>query len=258
MNILQEIVKNKIVQIEKEKLKYPLQSLINAEYKVNRVIRDFEGALNGNELSIIAEVKKASPSKGVIDPDFDPIRTAINYEKYGVDAISVLTEKKYFLGNNVYIKEVKEVTSTPILRKDFIIDKYQIYQSVFLEADAILLIAAVLKDKLKSYYELATSLGLHCLVEVHDRAEIEQSLECGCEIIGINNRDLNDFHVDIHTTEKLMKYIPKNKIVVSESGISSTLDIEYLRSIGASAVLIGESFMRYPESVKEFREACHD
>ena len=255
MNILDEIVKNKILQIEKEKIEKPLQSLVNIE---NTVIRDFEGALNGSGLSIIAEVKKASPSKGIIDPDFDPIRTALKYEKYGVDAISVLTEKKYFLGNDENIKKVKEKASMPILRKDFIIDKYQIYQSIALGADAILLIASVLKDKLKSYYELATSLGLHCLIEVHDRAEIELSLECDCKIIGINNRNLNNFHVDIHTTEKLMKYIPSDKIVVSESGISSIADIKYLKSIGASAVLIGESFMRNPDSVETFLDACHD
>jgi indole-3-glycerol phosphate synthase len=255
MNILEEIIKNKKLQIEKEKIEKPLQSLINIE---NRVIRDFEIALKGNGLSIIAEVKKASPSKGIIDPDFDPKRTALNYEKNGVDAISVITEKKFFLGNDENIRLVKEKASMPILRKDFIIDKYQIYQSVSLGADAILLIAAVLKKRLKSYYELAISLGLHCLVEVHDRAEIELSLESGCKIIGINNRDLNDFHVDIHTTEKLMKYIPKDKIVVSESGISSIKDINYLRSIGASAVLIGESFMRKPDSIRTFLEACHD
>ncbi|HEY5535512.1 MAG TPA: indole-3-glycerol phosphate synthase TrpC [Ignavibacteria bacterium] len=255
MNILDEIVKNKIIQIEKEKIEKPLKNLINIE---SRVIRNFEVALSGNGLSIIAEVKKASPSKGLIDPDFDPAKTALNYEKYGVDAISVLTEKKYFLGDDKNIILVKENASMPILRKDFIVDKYQIYQSLFLGADAILLIASVLKDKLKSFYELATSLGLHCLVEVHDKAEIELSLECGCSIIGINNRDLNNFHVDIHTTEKLMKYIPQSKIIVSESGISSIKDIKYLKSIGASAVLIGESFMRKPDMVQSFREACDD
>lgn len=255
MSILDKIVKNKILQIESEKIQKPLQSINNIE---SIVIRDFEGALKGKGISIIAEVKKASPSKGVIDSDFDPIRTALNYEKYGVDAISVITEKKYFLGNDENIRLVKEKASMPILRKDFIIDKYQIYQSITLGADAILLIAAVLKDKLKSYYELATSLGLHCLVEVRDRAEIELSLECNSKIIGINNRNLNDFHVDIHTTEKLMKYIPSDKIVVSESGISSIEDIIYLRSIGASAVLIGESFMRNPDSVGAFHVACHD
>lgn len=255
MNILDEIVKNKIIQIEKEKIENPLRNLINLE---NEVIRNFEGAMKKNGISIIAEVKKASPSKGIIDLDFDPIKTALSYEKYGVDAISVLTEKKYFLGNDENIDLVKQKASMPILRKDFIIDKYQIYQSLFLGADAILLIAAVLKDKLREYYELATSLGLHCLVEVHDRAEIELSLESGCKIIGINNRNLNDFHVDIHTTEKLMEYIPKDKIAVSESGISSIKDIEYLRGIGADAVLIGESFMRNPDSVKNFLEACHD
>lgn len=255
MNILERIIHNKKIQIEKEKIEKPIQCFTSIE---SRVIRNFVGALKGNGLSIIAEVKKASPSKGIIDPDFDVIRTALNYKKYGVDAISVLTEKQYFLGNDENIRLVKEKVSMPILRKDFIIDKYQIYQSISLGADAILLIAAVLKDKLKSYYELATSLGLHCLVEVHNKAEIELSLDCGCKIFGINNRDLNDFHVDIHTTEKLMEYIPKSKILVSESGINSVEDIRYLRSIGADAVLIGESFMRKPDSVKAFREACHD
>ncbi|MBX4260138.1 indole-3-glycerol phosphate synthase TrpC [Clostridium estertheticum] len=255
MNILDKIVKNKILQIEDEKIQKPLKSLINIEH---RVIRDFGGALNMKVLSIIAEVKKASPSKGLIDPNFDPIKTALNYEKYGVDAISVLTEKNYFLGNDKNVLLVKENTSMPILRKDFIIDKYQIYQSVALGADAILLIAAVLKDKLKSYFELATSLGLHCLVEVHNSFEIELALECGSKIIGINNRDLSNFNVDIHTTEKLMKYIPNDKIVVSESGISSISDVLYLKSIGASAVLIGESFMRNPDSVEAFLNACHD
>ncbi|MBU3111181.1 indole-3-glycerol phosphate synthase TrpC [Clostridium lacusfryxellense] len=255
MNILDEIVKNKLLQIQIEKIQNPLQTFINIKPSI---IRDFAAALNENRLAIIAEVKKASPSKGLIDPNFDPAKTALTYQKYGVDAISVLTEKEYFLGDDKNIRLVKEKTAKPILRKDFIIDKYQIYQSVALGADAILLIAAILKDKLKSYYELATSLGLHCLVEVHDRAEIELSLECGSKIIGINNRDLNDFSVDIHTTEKLMKYIPTGKIVVSESGISSISDLKYLKSIGANAVLIGESFMRNPGSVKEFLEVCHD
>ena len=255
MNILDKIVKNKIHQIDNEKIEKPLEILINNKHWV---IRDFERALNTNGLSIIAEVKKASPSKGLIDANFDPIKTALNYEKFSVDAISVLTEKKYFLGDDKNIGLVKENTSMPILRKDFIIDKYQIYQSVALGADAILLIAAVLRDKLKSYFELATSLGLHCLIEVHNSFEIELALECGSKIIGVNNRDLSNFNVDIHTTEKLMKYIPNDKIVVSESGISSISDVLYLKSIGASAVLIGESFMRNPDSVETFLNACHD
>ncbi|MBK5242112.1 indole-3-glycerol phosphate synthase TrpC [Clostridium sp.] len=255
MNILDKIVQDKTIQIEREKIQRPVQSLMNLE---SREMRDFESAFRSDGLSIIAEVKKASPSKGIIDKNFDPVRTALNYEKYKVDAISVLTEKKYFLGNNGYIKTVRENSSRPILRKDFIVDKYQIYQSIELYSDAILLIAAILKDKLKSYYELATSLGLHCLVEVHDRAEVELSLECDCKIIGINNRNLNDFNVDIHTTEKLMKYIPKDKIVVSESGINSIDDLVYLRSIGADAVLIGEAFMKNPDSVGTYQGVCHD
>lgn len=255
MSILEEIIRNKALQIEKEKIEKPLQDFINIE---DRLIRDFELALRVSGIAVIAEVKKASPSKGIIDVNFEPVSTALNYEKYGVDAISVLTEKKYFLGSDENIRLVKEKASMPILRKDFIIDKYQIYQSINLGADAILLIAAILKEKLKSYYELATSLGLHCLVEVNDRVDIERALECGCKIIGINNRNLNNFHVDIHTTERLMKYIPSDKIIVSESGISSAQHIVYLREIGVSAALIGESFMRNPDIIKSFMKACHD
>jgi len=255
MNILDEIVKHKILQIENEKKQKPLNTFINVK---PTEIRDFGAALNGADLSIIAEIKKASPSKGLINPNFDLIKAALNYEKYGASAISVLTEKKYFLGDDKNILLVKNKTSKPILRKDFIIDKYQIYQSILLGADAILLITSVLKDNLKSYYNLATSLGLHCLVEVHDKFEIDLALECGSKIIGINNRDLNNFSVDIHTTEKLMKYIPNDITVVSESGISSVNDVKYLRSIGASAVLIGESFMRSPGNLNAFLDVCHD
>ena len=255
MNILEEIVYFKKLQIDEEKRNNPIENFeINEDYDV----RNFEGSLKNKGISVIAEVKKASPSKGIISENFNPIKAAQNYEKCGVDAISVLTEKKYFLGNNQYIMSVKRETSKPVLRKDFIIDEYQIYQSRYLRADAILLIVAVLKNNLKHYYETANSINLHCLVEVHDREELEIALESGCKIIGINNRNLNDFEVSLKNTEDLIKYIPKDRIVVSESGINSVEDIKFLKQIGVNAVLIGETFMRKPDLIEGFLEECHD
>jgi len=254
MNILEEIIFYKKLEIEKDKLRKPLKSI---EMENIPVVRDFEASLSKSGMSIIAEIKKASPSKGIIVEEFDPRSTGCFYEKSGVDAISVLTEKKYFLGNDEYILAVKNETTRPILRKDFIVDEYQIYQSRLLGADAILLIAGVLKEKLKAFYEIATVIGLHCLVEVHNKEELEIGLECGARIIGINNRNLNDFKVDLSNTEALLKNIPKGKIIVSESGINSIEDIRYLKKLGIHAVLIGEAFMRNPENIKQFMEESH-
>ena len=230
MHILDKIVEKKRAQLEVEKKETSLEEMIKKS-KEKREIRDFESALSKEGVSVIAEVKKASPSKGIIAEEFDPVRTAKFYEASDFDAISVLTEKEYFLGDDKYIEMVRAVTTKPVLRKDFIIDEYQIYQSKVIGADAILLIARILKGKLKSYYDLAKSLGLHVLVEVHGED-------------GVNNRNLETFHVDLKQTEKLMKLLPADKIVVSESGIRNSEDIEYLKSIGVSAVLVGETLMR--------------
>lgn len=243
MHILDEIVEKKRKQIEGEKKEVSLEKMIE-KAKRTREIRDFEQALRGKEVAIISEVKKASPSKGVIKEDFDPVKTAKFYEKSNFDAISVLTEKEYFLGDDKYIKMIREVTTKPILRKDFIIDEYQIYQSKVIGADAILLIARILKGKLKSYYDLARSLGLHVLVEVHGEEEVEEALKSGAEIIGINNRNLETFTVSLEQTSKVMKLLPKGKIIVSESGIRGKEDMDYLKSLGVSAVLVGETLMR--------------
>ena len=246
--ILDDIVAYKTKQIEEEKRELPLKEF---EDKVQDIItRDFKAALNKPGINIISEIKKASPSKGIIKPDFDPVAIAKVYEQISIDAISVLTEKKFFMGSDEYIAQVKGVTSKPVLRKDFIVDEYQIFQAKKIGADAILLIVAVLGKRLKDFYKLAKELGLNCLIEVHSREELEIALEAEGEIIGVNNRDLRDFTVDLKTTEKFMEYIPKESIIVSESGIKTPEDILYLRSIGVNAVLIGETFMRNIEDVQ--------
>lgn len=246
--ILDDIVAYKIKQIEEEKRELPLKKFEN---KVQDIItRDFKAALNKPGINIISEIKKASPSKGIIKPDFDPVAIAKAYEQISIDAISVLTEKKFFMGNDEYIAKVKGVTTKPVLRKDFIVDEYQIFQAKSIGADAVLLIVAVLGKKLKSFYKLSKDIGLHCLIEVHSREELEIALEAEGDIIGVNNRDLRDFTVDLKTTEKFMEYIPKETITVSESGIKTSEDILYLKSIGVNAVLIGETFMRNIEDIK--------
>lgn len=246
--ILDDIVAYKINQIEEEKRQLPLKEF---EDKVQDIVtRDFKAALSKSGINIISEIKKASPSKGIIKADFDPVAIAKVYEKISIDAISVLTEKKFFMGSDEYIAKVKEVTVKPVLRKDFIVDEYQIFQAKKIGADAVLLIVAVLGKKLKSFYKLAKELGLNCLVEVHSREELEIALEAEAEIIGINNRDLRDFSVDLKNTEKFMQCIPKETIIVSESGIKTSEDILYLKSIGVNAVLIGETFMRNIENIQ--------
>lgn len=250
--ILDDIVAYKRKQIEKEKeIKTIEQYLINSEQKT---IRDFKKALSKESISIISEIKKASPSKGIIKEDFDPVSIAKVYQEINIDAVSVLTEKQFFKGSDEYIKIVKIVNSKPILRKDFIIDEYQLFQSKAIGADAVLLIVSILQDDTKRFHNLAKELGLHCLTEVHNEKELETALCAECDIIGINNRDLRDFTVDLRNTEKLIKDIPKDTIVVSESGIKTTDDIKYLRSLGVNAVLIGETFMRNIDNIQEVKD----
>lgn len=250
--ILDKIVEHKKLQLEKEKRETPIEKWI--ELSQEKIIRNFKEALQGENISVIAEIKKASPSKGIIKEDFDVEVIAKVYEKLKVNAISVLTEQEFFRGKDSFIEITKAVNSKPVLRKDFIIDPYQIYQAKAIGADAILLVAAILPGILKDYYELATSLGLHVLIEVHNRQELEEALKSGGEIIGINNRDLKTFKEDLTTTEKLIKYIPKNKVIVSESSIKTSEDIRYLKSLGVSAVLIGETFMRNIEEIERLEQ----
>ncbi len=250
--ILDDIVNYKKIQVEEEKIMKPLYGMENKI--IDMKTRDFKGSLSKEGISIIAEIKKASPSKGIIKEDFDPESIAKVYEKVNIDAISVLTEKKFFKGRAEYIKIVKDITTKPILRKDFIIDEYQIFEAKYIGADAVLLIVSILGIKLRSFYKLSRELGLQCLVEVHDRQELEMALEAEVDIIGINNRNLKDFIVDLKCTEELIKYIPKEKVIVSESGIKIPEDILYLSSIGTNAVLIGETFMRNIENIQTIRD----
>jgi len=241
--ILDEIVAYKRKQVESQKQKIPLYVL---EKKVQLMpqCKDFAGVLKGDGIKIIAEIKKASPSKGIINENIVPAEIARLYQKGGADAISVLTEDRYFMGCDGFIQEVKEVASCPVLRKDFIIDEYQLYQSKALGADAVLLIVAILDVQIKKFYNLAKFLGLECLVEVHDENELDIALGLGVKVVGINNRDLKNFKVSLKTTEKLINMIPDDVVTVSESGIKSAEDINHLKSLGVDAFLIGETLMR--------------
>ncbi|MBP1933443.1 indole-3-glycerol phosphate synthase TrpC [Ammoniphilus resinae] len=197
-------------------------------------------------VSVIAEVKKASPSKGLIRPDFDPLRIADAYMSAGVDAMSVLTDEVFFQGSKEYLEQIRQFSNVPLLRKDFIIDPLQVYEARSLGADCILLIAAILtKEQLQSLSEQAKELGMDTLLEVHNQEEIEKVLSStNPSMIGINNRNLKNFETRLETTEKLIQYVPASIPVISESGIHSRKDIEYLQSIGVRAVLVGEYFMR--------------
>ena len=224
---------------------------------------DFGRALKREgELSIIAEIKKASPSAGIIREDFDPAGIAREYVRSEIQAISVLTEKDFFLGDSDYLFKVRQAVSIPVLCKDFIIDLWQVYQARCMGADAILLIVALLRDEQLNKMLIAANItGMQCLVEVHDEEELERALESDAKIIGINNRNLKTFEVDLTTTGRLINRIPKDRIVVSESGIKTADDMRYLQGAGADAVLIGETFMRassVPDIIKELRMKQHD
>jgi len=245
--ILERIVENKKRRLEEEMRKISIEGWKERLKRpgLHRPVDFFTAIKRREDISIIAEVKKASPSKGIIREAFDPQEIAMEYSKADIQAISVLTEKDFFLGEEEYLVGIRQAVPLPILRKDFIIDLWQIYQSRCLGADAILLIAAILSESdLNRFQIVAGILGLQSIVEVHDRADLEKALNTGAKIIGINNRDLNTFEVNLKTTEPLINFIPNDRAVVSESGISNAEDIGYLRSLGVDAVLIGEAFMR--------------
>ncbi|MFC4777572.1 indole-3-glycerol phosphate synthase TrpC [Paenibacillus sp. GCM10023252] len=208
-----------------------------------------EGQRKRRSMGLIAEVKKASPSKGLIRTDFHPAELGAAYEGAGADCLSVLTDRDYFQGSNAYLMAVRERVNLPLLRKDFTIDYRQVYEARTIGADAILLIAAILKrTELSELFDIAKSIGLDVLVEVHDRRELETVLELDkAKLIGINNRDLKSFVTNLATTEELIGYIPEGVTVISESGIASTEDVAYLREAGAHGLLIGEHFMRHAD-----------
>lgn len=240
-------------------------SIRDAEQMIGELpeTRGFAAALSahrGDRMGLIAEVKKASPSKGLIRPDFDPVAIAQAYEEAGADCLSVLTDSRFFQGQGEYLRSIREAVSLPLLRKDFIIDETQIYEARLLGADAVLLIAAALDcEKLGHFMSVASSIGLDSLIEVHDRRELEDVLQLeGIQLVGINNRNLNTFETSLSTTMELGGLVPGRITLISESGISSPEDISYLASAGARGVLVGEHFMRQTDvgaAVRSLMEA---
>ena len=241
---LDDIIATKQEEVARRKESAPLSDIIAATGDAPAP-RDFAGALVASEdVALIAEVKRQSPSKGLLCPGFDPAATAREYAKAGASAISCLTDEHYFGGRLEYVKVVHESCDLPVLRKDFILDPYQVYESRAAGADAVLLIAAVLPvDRLRELHELAESLGMAALVEVHNEAEAHSAVDAGAKIIGINNRNLQDFTVDTGTTARLRPIIPEGVIVVSESGIRGPEDVRRLRQLGVDAMLVGEHLM---------------
>ena len=214
----------------------------------------FEKALKNKDMAFICEVKKASPSKGIIAGNFDYLKIAKEYEQAGAAAISVLTEPDFFMGDNKYLKEIADNVKIPVLRKDFIIDAYQIYEAKLIGASAILLICSILDAETLEYFmSVAEKLGLSVLTETHDEKEVKSALKAGAKIIGVNNRNLKTFEVDIKNSLKLRNLIPENIIFVSESGIKTPCDIKLLKDAKTNAVLIGETFMTSPDKKESFR-----
>ena len=253
--ILEEIVKKKREELETLKRVRPLEELKKGLEGRLQPARDFVSPLKQEGINIIAEIKKASPSKGIIREDFDPVEIAHTYEQAGAKALSVLTEKNYFLGAPEYIEAVRKAVELPVLRKDFIIEEYQLYESRLIGADCVLLIVRILSpEELRRFVGLAGELGMETLVEVHDRRELDVALSTNTTIIGINNRDLETFDTDINVSLELAREIPEDRVVVSESGICSYEDIRRLKAAGVDAFLIGEAFMKEQDIEKKFKE----
>jgi indole-3-glycerol phosphate synthase len=256
MGILDRIVEAKKASLDSVRAKAPLRDLKRGIGYVKKP-RDFQKAIksDSDNIKLIAEIKKASPSKGIIKKDFNLLAIAVIYENKSVNAVSVLTEEDFFKGNIHFIPEVKQVLTKPVLRKDFIFDEYQIYEARANEADAVLLIAAILgKNQAAEYLHLSTELGMSVLFEVHDIKELEMALLLDCPIIGINNRNLKTLRIDIHTTFDLKKEIPPQKIIVSESGIRTRADVQLLEDAGVDAILIGTSLMEAEDIGKKIDE----
>jgi indole-3-glycerol phosphate synthase len=248
-DILQKIVAHKREKVAAAKARFPLERLLQRLALVEDTPRGFARALRtmaeSGGTAVIAEVKKGSPSKGVIRPDFDPLAIAEIYQEHGATCLSVLTDEKFFLGHLSYLGLIREAVGLPLLRKDFICDPYQIVEARAFGADAVLLIAAMLADaQLEDFAGQAKELGLDVLLEVHDEAELERALATDCELIGVNNRSLRTFVTDLATTERLAPRLPAGRLLVAESGIHCRADVERLQRAGAAAFLVGESLMR--------------
>jgi indole-3-glycerol phosphate synthase len=256
--ILDDIIKKTREDLEKRKVDYPVEWLGRSLAYNPFTPKDVHSALKATEdnpYRIIAEVKKASPSKGIIREDFDPVQIAQAYEKGGASALSILTEPHFFQGDKEYLGAVRRYTSIPLLRKDFIIDKYQLVEALAYGADFVLLIAKALSRKeLKELLQYAHHLGLEVLVEIHDKTDLIKAIFAGANIIGINHRNLETFEMDMSLTQKLVPLIPNNKIIVAESGITTHEIVMELSKIGADAFLVGEHFMRQNDITKAVQD----
>lgn len=252
--MLNQIIAEKREELERVKKSLPLSNL-KERVAQRKAPLDFASAIDRGSIRLIAEVKRASPSRGILCPDFNPVALARIYADGGAAAISVLTETNYFQGSLDHLAVIREEVRLPLLRKDFIFDPYQVYESCAYGADALLLIVAILsEEQFEELLSLSRSLGLSCLVEVHNESEVERALISGARIIGINNRDLDTFKVDINTTHRLRPLIPQERIVVSESGISRREDIEKLKEWGVNAVLVGEALVTADDVPTKIRE----
>lgn len=245
MTILDQLANYAQVRCEQAKIKTSLQEIRQKAFSLPKGSYAFEKAVKKTELSFICECKKASPSKGLIAPNFPYLQIAKEYELAGADCISVLTEPKWFLGSDEYLKEIASLVTIPCLRKDFTVDEYMIYEAKVLGASAVLLICSILSEtQIQEYLHICDELGLSALVEAHDEREVEKALRARARMIGVNNRNLKDFSVDTDNSRRLRELIPQEVLFVSESGVRNTEDVIKLREIGADAVLIGETLMR--------------
>ncbi|WP_195988416.1 indole-3-glycerol phosphate synthase TrpC [Clostridium sp. D53t1_180928_C8] len=254
--ILNEIVEKTRIRISERKDEKSLDTIMEEalQKQINNTF-PFEKSLKNPDIAFICEVKKASPSKGIIAEEFSYLDIAKEYEEAGANAISVLTEPFYFKGKDIFLEEISKEVKVPILRKDFVIDEYMIYEAKILGASAVLLICSILdKDILKKYIDLANRLGMSALVEAHNEKEINMALSCGARIIGVNNRDLKNFTVDINNSVRLRRFVPTDIIFISESGIKTAEDIDVLKKNNVNAVLIGETLMKSKNKKKALDE----
>ncbi len=255
MGKLDEIAAYKRLEIAEAKKARPLAAL-EKELKHRELTRGFASAIRRpGKVSLIAEVKKASPSAGLIRPDADPVEIAKRYAGAGAQAVSVLTDSKFFSGSLDDLVAVRRAIPLPVLRKDFLLEEYQVVEAAAAGADAVLLIVAILKrPELKRLRQFAADLGMDALVEVHSRPELEEALEAGAAVIGVNNRDLQTLRVDLNTTKELMRLLPADKVRVSESGIKTRDDVEFVRAEGVDAILVGEELMKSADAAKKIKE----
>ena len=255
MNILDQLAEYAQIRVDEAKKKLAFDEVKKLATGLSKGSFEFENALKKDDIAFICECKKASPSKGIIAENFTYLQIAKEYEVAGADCISVLTEPRWFLGANDYLREISENVSIPCIRKDFTVDEYMIYEAKLLGAKAILLICSILDEgQLKEYLNICNELGLSALVEAHDKAEITMALDAGARLIGVNNRNLKDFTVDTSNSTSLRDMVPKDVIFVSESGVRSADDIAGLKAAGVNAVLIGETLMRAADKTAKLNE----